>query len=56
MEIKQFESGDADGIQEFVFGIQVNEFALPITRDDQPDLKDIEKYFMSSGGNFWAAK
>ncbi len=56
MEIKLFESEDAEGVQELILGIQVNEFGLPITRDDQPDLKDIEKYYMSCGGNFWVAK
>ncbi|MES2807939.1 MAG: GNAT family N-acetyltransferase [Bacteroidota bacterium] len=40
---------------DIVLGIQQGEFGLPITLDDQPDLRDIEANYHTGGGSFWGA-
>lgn len=35
--------------------IQQKEFNIPITVEDQPDLKEIETFYHEAGGNFWGA-
>jgi GNAT superfamily N-acetyltransferase len=40
---------------DIVLTIQQVEFSLPITLDDQPDLRDIEANYHAGGGNFWGA-
>lgn len=35
--------------------IQQKEFNVPITIDDQPDLLNLEDFYLASGGNFWGA-
>ena len=43
------------GVIELILGIQQNEFQLPITLEDQPDLTDIEGFYVHPGGQFWVA-
>ncbi|ULQ55187.1 GNAT family N-acetyltransferase [Flavihumibacter rivuli] len=38
-----------------ILHIQQQEFNVPITREDQPDLLDIKKYYQQEKGNFWLA-
>jgi len=40
-------------IIDLILDIQKNEFHLPITLDQQPDLQDVETYYHQGGGNFW---
>ncbi|MDA3789111.1 MAG: GNAT family N-acetyltransferase [Desulfobacula sp.] len=40
---------------DFIVGIQRNEFGIPITASDQPDLIDIPSFYQSKFGNFWIA-
>jgi N-acetylglutamate synthase-like GNAT family acetyltransferase len=42
-------------VGELIVGIQQNEFNVPITYDDQPDLQDIPTFYQKNGGNFWLA-
>ena len=35
--------------------IQQNEFGLPISAKDQPDLFDIKNFYQNGNGNFWIA-
>lgn len=42
-------------VSELIISIQRNEFHVPITLDDQPDLKSIETFYQSGKGNFWIA-
>jgi putative acetyltransferase len=35
--------------------IQQNEFNVPVTISDQPDLLDIEDFYFRKDGNFWVA-
>ncbi len=38
-----------------IINIQQNEFGVPITLKDQPDLFDIQNFYYSGGGGFWGA-
>ena len=38
-----------------IVGIQRDEFQLPITLEDQPDLRDIPAFYQQRAGNFWTA-
>lgn len=40
---------------EFILSIQKNEFNININRNDQPDLENIDRYYLDSGGQFWLA-
>ena|ERR1700761_3285526 len=38
-----------------ILPIQQLEFNVPITLDDQPDLLDIDRFYIHPGGGFWGA-
>lgn len=38
-----------------IVNIQQNEFSIPITSNDQPDLNNIPNFYQTNGGNFWVA-
>jgi N-acetylglutamate synthase-like GNAT family acetyltransferase len=40
---------------DLILPIQQNEFHVPITIDDQPDLKNITLAYQKGNGNFWIA-
>lgn len=40
---------------DLILPIQRVEFGVPITVDDQPDLLDIDGYYIRPGGGFWGA-
>lgn len=40
---------------DLILSIQQKEFNVPITIDDQPDLKAIEAFYYQGGGSFWGA-
>jgi GNAT superfamily N-acetyltransferase len=40
---------------DIILTIQQVEFNLPITIDQQPDLRDLEANYRQGGGNFWGA-
>jgi GNAT superfamily N-acetyltransferase len=42
-------------VVELILDIQQNEFGLPITIDDQPDLREVEKFYLRNNGGFWLA-
>jgi N-acetylglutamate synthase-like GNAT family acetyltransferase len=42
-------------IASLILSIQRNEFNVPITLADQPDLSDIENFYQKGNGNFWCA-
>lgn len=45
----------AQEIRELILDIQRNEFNIPITIADQPDLGEIESFYQAGNGNFWVA-
>ena len=38
-----------------IVGIQRDEFEIPITLEDQPDLQNIPSFYQHGAGNFWVA-
>ena len=42
-------------IAQLILNIQQNEFNVPVTISDQPDLLDIENFYFRKDGNFWVA-
>jgi len=42
-------------VVDLVLPIQQIEFNVPITVDMQPDLLDIDRYYLAPGGGFWGA-
>lgn len=48
---KQFEQETID----LIVGIQAGEFGIPITADDQPDLRKVKTFYQQHNGNFWLA-
>jgi GNAT superfamily N-acetyltransferase len=55
MEISEYSENYKDEIFELIIGIQQNEFNLPVTRADQPDLSNIPGIYLQGKGNFWVA-
>ncbi len=55
VKIRTFISSDSNSVNELIRGIQRTEFDF--TEDDfpQPELLDIERFYIASGGNFWVA-
>jgi GNAT superfamily N-acetyltransferase len=55
IQIEPFASRHADGVGALIIGIQRDEFQIPITLEDQPDLQDIPAFYQQGAGNFWVA-
>ena len=56
LNIRPYHSGDADGVRDVILPIQTEEFGVPITVEDQPDLMDISGFYQHGSGNFWVAE
>lgn len=44
-----------DAMIDLILDIQRNEFGVPITREEQPDLENIPDFYQKGNGNFWMA-
>lgn len=44
-----------NAIADLIINIQQNEFGVPITLEDQPDLFNIQNFYYAGGGGFWGA-
>ena len=55
LEIKLVNDTYSKEIIDLVLNIQQKEFNVPITIEDQPDLKQIEDFYFEKGGSFWGA-
>ena len=55
IEIAQFAPQHAQGIIKLILPIQQDEFQIPITLGEQPDLEDIPGFYQQGNGNFWVA-
>lgn len=53
--IKEYREEYKDDVINLILPIQRDEFAIPITKEDQPDLSDISNFYQSGKGNFWVA-
>lgn len=54
-EIKQFSNPYQKQVIDLVLDIQNNEAKINLPLSEQPDLQNIEEYFINSGGMFWIA-
>jgi len=45
----------SNDVIDLILPIQQIEFGVPVTLEDQPDLKNLESFYCQSGGNFWGA-
>lgn len=43
------------GVRDLILPIQRDEFGIPITYDEQPDLHDIDGFYRQGDGDFWVA-
>jgi len=55
MLIGQLSNAQSQKAVDLILPIQRVEFGVPITVEDQPDLLDIEGYYIRPGGGFWGA-
>ncbi|MGD8326326.1 MAG: GNAT family N-acetyltransferase [Sphingomonadales bacterium] len=55
LELRPATNADLEAVAELVLSIQVGEFNVPITREDQPDLQDLESVFNVGNGVFLIA-
>jgi N-acetylglutamate synthase-like GNAT family acetyltransferase len=55
IQIVPFSSQHVEGVGVLIVGIQRDEFQIPITLEDQPDLLDIPNFYQRGAGNFWVA-
>jgi N-acetylglutamate synthase-like GNAT family acetyltransferase len=54
--IVRYTDQDLGAVAELIVSIQTEEFAIPITLDDQPDLLDIPGFYQVGSGDFWVAR
>lgn len=55
MQIVPFAPNHVKEVGSLIVGIQRDEFQIPITLEDQPDLQDIPAFYQQGAGNFWVA-
>ena len=55
IEIVPFASQHTESVGALIVGIQRDEFQIPITLEDQPDLQGIPAFYQRGLGNFWVA-
>jgi len=55
IKVIPFEDKYQDQVIDLILNIQQNEFHIPITAKDQPDLNDIPGFYRNGNGNFWIA-
>jgi N-acetylglutamate synthase-like GNAT family acetyltransferase len=55
IEVRAFSPEYKTQVAELIVSIQQQEFQIPITIKDQPDLGDIPNFYQKDNGNFWIA-
>ena len=50
-----YESKFQDEVVDLIVHIQQKEYNVPITKEEQPDLLEIETFYQRDSGNFWVA-
>lgn len=53
MQIDIYKNADQQKVIDLILNIQQNEFKVPVTIKDQPDLLDVENFYQQKKGNFW---
>ena len=54
-EVVPFSRSHQAAVIDLILSIQRDEFGVAITVEDQPDLRDIPRFYQQGGGNFWVA-
>lgn len=55
LQIESIGNAYSEQAIDLILTIQQKEFNIPITVEDQPDLRQIESFYQEAGGNFWGA-
>ncbi|MEP6513420.1 MAG: GNAT family N-acetyltransferase [Parafilimonas sp.] len=55
MKIECYNKVYQQQVIELILNIQQNEFNVPVTINDQPDLLEVENFYFKGNGNFWVA-
>jgi len=55
ISVRSFLPKDAEGVVSLILSIQREEFGIPVTLTDQPDIADIPAFYQRDAGNFWVA-
>ncbi len=55
-QIRPFMKADEQGVINLILPIQQDEFGVPVTLQDQPDLLDIPEFYQTGGGGFWVVE
>ncbi len=56
IRIRPFQTDDAEVVLKVILPIQQNEFDIPNTAGDQPDLRDMNGFYRQGNGEFWVAE
>ncbi|ALM85806.1 GNAT family N-acetyltransferase [Bordetella sp. N] len=55
IDVRRYRPADKQGVIDTILPIQREEFGIPITAEDQPDLATIEAFYQTGKGDFWVA-
>ena len=55
ISVGEYTDDRRESLIEMILEIQRKEFQIPITREDQPDLAAIPRFYQQGNGNFWVA-
>ncbi|KPF89939.1 GNAT family N-acetyltransferase [Novosphingobium sp. AAP93] len=53
---RPYAKADEDAVIAHILAIQQGEFAVPVTAEDQPDLRAVADVYQSGTGGFWVAE
>ncbi|WP_051314889.1 GNAT family N-acetyltransferase [Alteribacter aurantiacus] len=53
--VRVYDSRYQKQVEDLILSIQQQEYAIPITIEDQPDLHSIPSFYQTGNGNFWIA-
>ena len=53
---RPYAKSDEDAVIAHILAIQQGEFAVPVTAEDQPDLRAVAEVYQSGTGGFWVAE
>lgn len=53
--IERYNNKYKQQVIDLILNIQQNEFGVPVTLNDQPDLQDVESFYIKDDGYFWIA-
>src|ERR1700730_5546360 len=53
--VKEYSIEHQSQIVDLILHIQNEEYNIPITKEDQPDLFNVKNFYQNNNGNFWVA-